>query len=90
MRFEDACTGWQSRRMTQEEAVRLLGVCERTFRRYVDQLPTAHVRGAVHLEFLQNQKTTGEMPSWPRADAGSCILQDADSADFAKSERRRR
>ena len=37
MRFEEAYTGWQSRRLTQEEAARLLGVCERTFRRYVDR-----------------------------------------------------
>ena len=37
MRFEEAWGGWQSRRLTQEEAARLLGVCERTFRRYVDR-----------------------------------------------------
>ena len=30
MRFEEACGGWQDRRPTQEEAVRMLGVCERT------------------------------------------------------------
>jgi hypothetical protein len=29
MRFEDAYTSWQDRRLTQEEAARLLGVCER-------------------------------------------------------------
>ena len=39
MRFEEAWGGWQSRRLTQEEAAGLLGVCERTFRRYVDQGP---------------------------------------------------
>jgi hypothetical protein len=33
MRFEEAYEGWQSGRLTQEEAARLLGVCERTFRR---------------------------------------------------------
>ena len=37
MRFEEACGGWQERRLTQEEAARLPGVCERTFRRYVDR-----------------------------------------------------
>ena len=37
MRLEEACGGWQSRRLTQEEAARLSGVCERTFRRYVDR-----------------------------------------------------
>lgn len=34
MRFEEAYSGWQAGRLTQEEAGRLLGVCERTFRRY--------------------------------------------------------
>ena len=37
MRFEEACGGWQSHRLTQEEAARLLGVCDRTFRRRVDR-----------------------------------------------------
>ena len=30
--FKEAYGGWQERRLTQEEAARLLGVCERTFR----------------------------------------------------------
>jgi transposase len=34
MRFEEAYGGWQNGRLTQEEAARLLGICERTFRRY--------------------------------------------------------
>lgn len=38
MRFEEAYEGWQERRLTQEEAARLLGVCERSFRRYVDRV----------------------------------------------------
>lgn len=33
MRFEEANSGWCAGRLTQEEAARLLGVCERTFRR---------------------------------------------------------
>ena len=37
MRFEEAYGGWQQRRLTQEEAARLLGVCERTFRRYMNR-----------------------------------------------------
>ena len=37
MRFEEACRGWQARRLTKEEAARLLGGCERTFRRSVDR-----------------------------------------------------
>ena len=31
MRFEEAYGGWQSGRLTQEEAARLLGVCESVF-----------------------------------------------------------
>lgn len=32
MRFEEAHDGWHEGRLTQDEAARLLGVCERTFR----------------------------------------------------------
>ena len=35
MRFEEAYGGWEAGRLTQAEAARLLGICERTFRRYV-------------------------------------------------------
>lgn len=35
MRFEEAQDGWQSGRLAQAEAARLLGVCERTFQRYL-------------------------------------------------------
>lgn len=35
MRFEEAYVSWQSRGLTQEEAARLLGVSDRTFRRYI-------------------------------------------------------
>ena len=35
MRFEEAYTSWQRRSLTQEEAARLLGVCDRTFRRHI-------------------------------------------------------
>ncbi len=37
MRFEEAYEGWNKSRLTQEEAANLLGVCSRTFRRYVDR-----------------------------------------------------
>ena len=35
MRFEEVHEGWEPGRLTQAEAARLLGVCERTFRRYL-------------------------------------------------------
>lgn len=37
MRFEEAFSIWTEGRITQEEAAHLLGVCSRTFRRYIDR-----------------------------------------------------
>ncbi|MGH8547468.1 MAG: helix-turn-helix domain-containing protein [Methylococcales bacterium] len=45
MRFEEAVGGWRPRRLTQEEAARWLGVCERTFRRYLDRYDEAGLEG---------------------------------------------
>lgn len=39
--------GGQARRLTQEEAARLLGVCERTFRRYIDRYEEAGLEGLI-------------------------------------------
>ena len=37
MRFEELYVGWQERRLSQEEAARVLGVCPRTFRRQISR-----------------------------------------------------
>ena len=37
MRFEVAYEGFHAKRLTQEEAARLLGVCSRSFRRYINR-----------------------------------------------------
>jgi len=37
MRFEEAYGGWKRGKLTQEEAARILGVCDRTFRRYTQR-----------------------------------------------------
>lgn len=37
MRFEEAYAGWRAGRLRQEESAQLLGVCERTLRRYIDR-----------------------------------------------------
>ena len=37
MRFEESFSIWTEGRITQEEAARMLGVCSRTFRRYIDR-----------------------------------------------------
>jgi len=47
MRFEEAYTSWQDKRLTQEEAARLLGVCERTFRRHIERYEEAGLEGLI-------------------------------------------
>ena len=37
MRFEEVYEGWQVRRLSQAEAARVLGVCDRTFQRMIDR-----------------------------------------------------
>ena len=53
MRFKEAYGGWRERRLTQEEAARLLGVCERTFRRYVDRYEDEGLDGLVDKRLSQ-------------------------------------
>jgi len=53
MRFEEAYGGWQERRLTQEEAARLLGVCERTFRRYIDRYEEDGLQGLIDKRLSQ-------------------------------------
>lgn len=47
MRFEEAYSGWSSKRLRQEEAAQLLGVCERTFRRYIDRFEDEGLQGLI-------------------------------------------
>ncbi len=47
MRFEEAYGGWQEGRLTQEEAARLLGLCARSFRRYIDRYEDAGLQGLI-------------------------------------------
>ena len=37
MQFEEVYFGWNESRLSQEEAARVLGVCDRTFRQYVNR-----------------------------------------------------
>lgn len=53
MRFEEAYGGWQASRLTQEEAARLLGVCDRTFRRYVDRYEEEGFEGLMDKRLTQ-------------------------------------
>jgi len=47
MRFEEAYGGWKRGRLTQQEAAGLLGVCERTFRRYLFRYEEEGMQGLV-------------------------------------------
>jgi transposase len=47
LRFEEAYEGWQEKRLTQEDAARLLGVSDRTFRRYLVEYKEQGLQGLV-------------------------------------------
>ena len=53
MRFEEAHAGWQEGRLTQQEAAQLLGVCERSFRRYVDRYEVDGLEGLMDKRLSQ-------------------------------------
>jgi hypothetical protein len=45
MRFEEAYEGWQEGRLSQQEAARILGICDRSFRRYRDRYEDQGMEG---------------------------------------------
>lgn len=45
MRFHEAYGGWRKSHLTQTEAAQLLGVCERTFRRYIHRFEEKGLEG---------------------------------------------
>ena len=47
LRFEEAYQGWQEKRLTQEDAARLLGVSDRTFRRYLVEYKEQGLQGLI-------------------------------------------
>jgi transposase len=53
MRFEEAYGGWQEGQLTQEEAARLLGVCERTFRRQINRYEDDGIQGLIDKRLAQ-------------------------------------
>ena len=58
MRFEEAYGGWNEGRLTQGEAAQLLGVCERSFRRYVVRFEADGLDGLIdrRLEQVSNRR----------------------------------
>jgi hypothetical protein len=61
MRFEQTFEGWQQGRLTQAQAAEILGVCERSFRRYVARYES----GGGDVRCLQDARLT--QPSKRRA-----------------------
>ena len=57
MRFEEAYGGWNEGRLTQAEAAQLLGMCERSFRRYLARYEAAGLDGLIdrRLEQVSNR-----------------------------------
>ena len=58
MRFEEAYEGWNAGRLTQVEAARILGVCERSFRRYMVRYEADGLEGLIdrRLEQASNRQ----------------------------------
>lgn len=54
MRFEEAYGGWHGGRLTQAEAARLLGVCERTFRRQINRYEDEGIQGLKDKRLFQD------------------------------------
>jgi len=53
MRFEEAYEGWNAGRMTQAEAAGMLGMCERSFRRYLGRYKAEGLQGLIDLRLEQ-------------------------------------
>jgi transposase len=53
MRFEEAYGAWTEGRLSQEEAASLLGVCARTFRRYIDRYEEEGLDGLIDKRLSQ-------------------------------------
>jgi len=58
MRFEEAYEGWSEGRLTQAAAAQILGVCERSFRRYLSRYEAEGLEGLI--DRLWSTSRTGE------------------------------
>jgi hypothetical protein len=58
MRFEEAYEGWNKGRLTQAEAAQILGMCERSFRRYLTRYEGEGLDGLIdrRLEQVSNRR----------------------------------
>ena len=62
MRFEEAYEGWSAGRLTQAAAAQILGMCERSFRRYLCRYEADGLEGLVDRRCLDMQ--TQHRMSW--------------------------
>ncbi len=53
MRFKEAYNVWTEGRLTQEEAARMLAVCDRTFRRYINRYEDISMDGLLDKRLTQ-------------------------------------
>jgi hypothetical protein len=53
MRFDEAYYGWQEGRISQQEAAVLLGICDRSFRRYRDRYESCGMDGLMDKRLTQ-------------------------------------
>ena len=65
MLFEEVCGVWTERRLTQEDSAELLGVCPRTFRRWIERCEEDGVDG------LRDRRLSGASHPSRRAGAGA-------------------
>jgi len=58
MKFEEVYAGWNERRLTQAEAAQILGMCERSFRRYLPRYEAEGLEGLIdrRLEQVSNRR----------------------------------
>jgi Helix-turn-helix domain len=81
MRFEGAFEGWDTGKLSQGEAARLLGVFERTFRRYLNRYEERGLEGLIdkRLDLIKKPAVKGKHHKrrdrcpWP----GMMLHQDA-------------
>ena len=59
LRFEEAYEGWNGGRLTQAEAAQMLGMCERSFRRYLSRYEAEGLEGLIdrRLEHASNRRS---------------------------------
>ena len=74
MRFEGAYKGWTEKRLSQREAVEILGVCDRTFRRYVQRFEGDGVEGLIDYRLGQVSRKRPAAPPVVFREARALLL----------------